>query len=104
MEWKHPGSPRPNKFKVQNENGFILKMKHLRIVMKYLRFKKFKVVKPASKLWPLSYGPEKCVVGRLQAISSNIQCGCILYDTGTVKSYHQAKIPWTADKRCFASA
>jgi hypothetical protein len=27
-----------------------------------------------------------------------------LYDTGTVKSYHQAKIPWTADKRCFASA
>jgi hypothetical protein len=52
-----------------------------------------------AKWWPLSYRPKKCVVGRLQATDSNIQCRRILYNTRTVKNCHQAKVPWAADKR-----
>jgi hypothetical protein len=46
---------------------------------------------------------KKCVVGRLQATSSNIQCRHILCNTGTVKKCHQAKMPWAADKTYFVS-
>ena len=49
-------------------------------------------------------GLKRCVVGRPHATGNNHQCRCILYDTGSIKSCHEMKMPWTASKMCFASS